>query len=218
MAVTTAEPVSGITRREFLYYIWGASISLYLAQMGGLIIWFAIPRIKEGTFGGIIRVEAASLPEKNGEPFNNAAGRFWLVNLDTTIDQGEERMHSASDENNDIVGVQALYKVCTHLGCIYAWNAATNRFECPCHGSKYRLDGRRIQDPAPRNLDLFPVEAVDIDDNRIGISAIDGDTGIVQPLLLAEAELANVAAFKVDTGQRVDGQTRTLLKDLTGSP
>ena len=54
-----------------------------------------------------------------------------------------------------ISGVAAIYKVCTHLGCIYKWNDASNRFECPCHGSKYRLDGRRIQSPAPVDLDRF---------------------------------------------------------------
>lgn len=211
-----AQPVSGISRREFLYYIWGASIALYLAEFAGLIIWFAIPRIPEGTFGGIIRVDATRLPDINAAPLNEATGRFWLVNLDTTNSQGEERMYQASDESQEIVGITALYKVCTHLGCIYAWNPATNRFECPCHGSKYRLDGRRIQSPAPRDLDRFPLEAVDVDDNTIASSEIVN--GVVQPLNIPSAELANVASFKVDTGQRVDGTVETLLNDLTGGP
>ncbi len=38
-------------------------------------------------------------------------------------------------------GLVALYKVCVHLGCLYAWVDSTVRFECPCHGSKYQEDG-----------------------------------------------------------------------------
>lgn len=212
----TAQPVSGISRREFLYYIWGASIALYLAEFVGLIIWFAIPRIQEGTFGGIIRIDATRLPEVNAPPLNEAAGRFWLVNLDTTASQGQERMYQASDEPEETIGIAAIYKVCTHLGCIYAWNSATDRFECPCHGSKYRLDGRRIQSPAPRNLDRFPLEAVNANDETVAISEIVN--GVVQPLPIPAADLATVTEFKVDTGQRVDGITETLLSDLSGGP
>lgn len=224
MTATTAEPVSGISRREFLYYIWGASIALYLAEVGGLIIWFAIPRIKEGTFGGTIRVEASRLPAVNAEPLNEAVGRFWLVNLDTTNSDGHERMYQANDESAPIKGVAAIYKVCTHLGCIYSWNSATNRFECPCHGSKYRLDGRRIQDPAPRSLDRFPVSALAADGsvvtdsagNRL-ISSTD-DNGAITPLLISEADAANVAQYAIDTGTRVSGPVLTLLRDVTSSP
>lgn len=209
----TVEQANGITRREFLYYIWGASIALYLGQFGGIVIWFALPRIKEGTFGGIFPVDANRLPKPNDPPYDEAQGRFWLANVDST-EADNPRMYKAVDEG-DNTGVLAIYKVCTHLGCIYAWNNDTNRFECPCHGSKYRLDGRRIQDPAPRNLDRFPVVAVDADDAQIKASAVS-DSGEVLPLTLTADELSRVARFRVDTGTRTDGLALTLLRDLTG--
>ena len=224
MAVNTAEPVSGISRREFLYYIWGASIALYLAEVGGLMIWFAIPRIKEGTFGGVIRVDANRLPGVNAAPLNEANGRFWLVNLDSESPDGRERMYRAGDETATIKGVVALYKVCTHLGCIYPWNAATNRFECPCHGSKYRLDGRRIEAPAPRDLDRFPVTAYDADGNIVTDSAGNrlvsppGANGGVGPLVIPDDVRPRVAQFAVDTGSRTDGLVFPLLKDVTSGP
>jgi cytochrome b6-f complex iron-sulfur subunit len=146
---------AGISRREFLYYIWGASLALFTAQMGGLLVWFLIPRFREGEFGGRFILPIDVLPEVNAPPENFPGGRFWLVNLDSTTDQGQERMYLAPDEEEPIRGVAAIYKVCTHLGCIYAWVSANNRFECPCHGSKYRLDGRRVESPAPRTLDRF---------------------------------------------------------------
>lgn len=53
-----------------------------------------------------------------------------------------------------------LSAVCTHTGCI------VNRVEgatlvCPCHGSRYGLDGAVQQGPAPRALDSRPVSVVD---------------------------------------------------------
>jgi Rieske Fe-S protein len=37
---------------------------------------------------------------------------------------------------------------CTHLGCSIALNAGAKRFECPCHGSMFALNGNVIQGPA----------------------------------------------------------------------
>ena len=47
--------------------------------------------------------------------------------------------------------------VCTHLGCLYKWAQSNNRFECPCHGSKFSREGFYIEGPAPRSLDTFLV-------------------------------------------------------------
>lgn len=46
---------------------------------------------------------------------------------------------------------------CTHLGCAFAWNTENHRFECPCHGGKFDLDGNRIEGPPPRPLDRYEV-------------------------------------------------------------
>src|SRR6185436_5567794 len=40
-----------MTRREFLYYIWAASMALFMAETGGAILWFAYPRFRVGEFG-----------------------------------------------------------------------------------------------------------------------------------------------------------------------
>lgn len=45
---------------------------------------------------------------------------------------------------------------CTHLGCGYTWNPAEQRFECPCHLSKFSVSGEVLGGPAPRPLDRLP--------------------------------------------------------------
>jgi cytochrome b6-f complex iron-sulfur subunit len=47
-----------------------------------------------------------------------------------------------------------LNAVCTHLGCVVPWSAASNKFMCPCHGSQYSPDGAVVRGPAPLPLAL----------------------------------------------------------------
>ncbi len=51
--------------------------------------------------------------------------------------------------------VTAFSPICPHLGCEFNWNAQTNHFECPCHGSVYAVNGKVLGGPAPRPLDTL---------------------------------------------------------------
>jgi cytochrome b6-f complex iron-sulfur subunit len=61
-AAAPSPSVSPMTRREFLYYIWGASMALLLAEAGGAAIWLALPRFKAGEFGGAFTLDVSQIP------------------------------------------------------------------------------------------------------------------------------------------------------------
>ena len=56
-----------------------------------------------------------------------------------------------------LTGFYAVSAVCTHLGCVTQWKPEANRIACPCHGSKFQPDGKKIEGPAPRPLPHYSI-------------------------------------------------------------
>jgi glycine/D-amino acid oxidase-like deaminating enzyme/nitrite reductase/ring-hydroxylating ferredoxin subunit len=63
---------------------------------------------------------------------------------------GHHRLAVYRDDDGNLHGVSAR---CTHLGCMVAVNAADRAWECPCHGSRFDVDGKVIQGPATKPLE-----------------------------------------------------------------
>jgi cytochrome b6-f complex iron-sulfur subunit len=178
-AAIPAKKEDAISRREFLNFAWLASLGFLTVSMGGMTFLFAMPRFKEGEFGGTVTVgKTGELPPPGSEPVNYPKVKVWLSNTDE--------------------GVVALYKVCTHLGCLYNWNSQENKFICPCHGSEFENNGDFIRGPAPRSLDRFAVQL--LDSNGQVIAETDLDSGAPLPL----PGDPNVTV-RVDTGRRITG-------------
>lgn len=204
-AIQTPSHTNGspMTRREFLYYIWLASIALFGTQAGAALLWFAYPRFKPGQFGGQFHIELDQIPPPDADkPTPFSGGRFWLVNAGEKI---------ASDPRTPpgyqtASGVVAFYQVCVHLGCLYAWVPTNDRYECPCHGSKFLPNGIRVDGPARRNLDRFVIQAVDAG-GAVLAEAKTGDVNSDPTVGLPIQIPTGTAALIVDTGRRILGES-----------
>ena len=194
-------PPQLLTRREFLYYLWAASLALFSAESGGALLWYALPRFKPGEFGGRFTIPIDQLPKPDSPPVPYFQGQFWLVNAGpkTVADSRHPPGYAPRP------GLLAIYKVCVHLGCLYQWKDVNDRFECPCHGSKYLKDGTRIRHPAARDLDKFLIEVVDANGAVLAATVMgeaDGDPDVGQSIVVP----AGAVALIVDTGKRVRGR------------
>ena len=54
------------------------------------------------------------------------------------------------DEEGGLHGVSLR---CTHLGCLLRFNGAERSWDCPCHGSRFDVDGNVLEGPATSPLE-----------------------------------------------------------------
>ena len=78
-------------------------------------------------------------------------------------------------------GFYALQATCTHLGCLTAWKPELGIIACPCHGSKFKRDGAKIEGPAPKPLPWL----------RMWLSD-EGDLMVDRAALLSSRQLVKV--------------------------
>jgi cytochrome b6-f complex iron-sulfur subunit len=155
-----------MTRREFLYYIWAASAALLTVESAVGLAWFLsasrdIPR-KET----LLHIDLSEIPQAGSPPIHRDK-RLWFTNT--------------------LKGFYVLNDLCTHRHCAPKWVPTNSRFECPCHGSKFKADGTYIEGPAPRNLDSFRIVVTTPNGQRVtpiggGPVDISGATEIVVDL------------------------------------
>lgn len=66
--------------------------------------------------------------------------------------------------NGDLI---ALDDRCPHLGCRQKWNADLKRYQCPCHGSEFDIDGNVLSGPAAKAMPRLTIDRRDKDKIRL---------------------------------------------------
>jgi glycine/D-amino acid oxidase-like deaminating enzyme/nitrite reductase/ring-hydroxylating ferredoxin subunit len=64
--------------------------------------------------------------------------------------------------HRDVAGrLHAVSAVCTHEGCLVRFNRAQVSWDCPCHGSRFSVDGEVLSGPAVDDLPVLDSPAAD---------------------------------------------------------
>lgn len=130
MSEPEEKPDALLTRRRFCQAAGVTACSVAAAGAGVLSVEFLHPRV---LFEPPTRV---SLGPPDG------------VGVGTVITSEPHRLFVIRQKD----GFRALSSVCTHLGCITRYQPDDGVIACPCHGSRFSLDGEVIAGPAPLPL------------------------------------------------------------------
>jgi cytochrome b6-f complex iron-sulfur subunit len=118
-----------LKRRDFLGLaaVWSAVVAMGAALAGVM----RLP--KPAVLPGPLRIYKLGDPAQYpvGSATRLEAGGFFLFREDR--------------------GFHAISSVCTHLGCVVAHTEGEG-FACPCHGSRFSMDGSVVGGPAPAGL------------------------------------------------------------------
>ncbi len=139
------------SRRDFLGMAFGA-----VSAIGGI---FALGAMK-ATWDPLPSVMAAGFttvdlsPMKPGE-FRTVTWRgkpIFIIRKDGTD------LKKCDKTDVKVGGGDYLVRIglCTHLGCIPAWEADKKKFKCACHGGEFDACGTNIFGPPPRPFDIPP--------------------------------------------------------------
>ncbi len=120
-------------RRDFLRQLGFGSMVAALGSLVGIFGRFLIPNVVTPKAG----------PVEIGRPEEYRLGTVTYIET--------ARAYVGHDDH----GFYALAAVCTHLGCTP--RLAGGQFECPCHGSRFDLNGTVLAGPAKRPLDRLTV-------------------------------------------------------------
>ena len=152
-----------MNRRRFYivltYALW-AAMSLAMAVTGLIYLLFPPKPRKEDEW--VEAAELASLPQGVPEEvlFPRSRVDGWKVAVEKT------RAWLVRKPDGQVV---AFAPQCTHLGCAYHWDVRAGNFLCPCHSSRFSIDGNVLGGPAPRPLDQY---AVKIEAGKVSLGSV----------------------------------------------
>lgn len=91
---------------------------------------------------------------------NFVSGKLKPVQDELTVNPGEAIVadvqgHRAGVYKDSENQLHIVDTTCTHLGCEVQWNDAEHSWDCPCHGSRFTIDGKILEGPAMQELETL---------------------------------------------------------------
>ncbi len=75
------------------------------------------------------------------------------------INYGGKKLGVYKDKDGKLF---AVTPVCPHMGCELAFNSEEKSWDCPCHGSRFDIHGKCLDNPANRNLGVYSINSDEI--------------------------------------------------------
>ncbi len=160
-----------MSRRQLLNFLTGAVVASTAAGAFYPVAKYFIPPAEGGEGGAILAKDILGNAIPASQILASPPGtRALVAGL-----AGEPTYLTVKEDGS--LDKMGIVDNCTHLGCTFPWNELDQQFQCPCHGSRYSVDGSVVRGPAPLPLKLVQVA---VKENEIWIAPwteIDPRTG-----------------------------------------
>ncbi len=128
------------TRRRFLRWLGGLTVVSTAAMVLTPVVAFLVP-------------------SRNGRA---SGGGKTLVGTTADIPAGAGKVVALGSKPAIVIntpqGIKAYSAICTHLGCVVAWNDMIGVIQCPCHDGHFDpATGAVVSGPPPAPLPPIPV-------------------------------------------------------------
>ncbi len=144
-----------VSRRTFITWYMAALITAITAAVVAPLLIFVWPPAPPGTKQGSITVK---LKQAFSKVADDTAVQFpappnaAFIMADGGGDNAKGDVAFAGYYVK-AAGKEYVFAInCSHLGCSIGFNPGAKRFECPCHGSRFNLDGSVQKGPAQAPL------------------------------------------------------------------
>ena len=162
---TEAEPTRGarapgrtVTRRNFIvWYLGGLLTATVVAIVLPILVYIYPPAGKNQKKDLTVGLDIPLNQIQNGQASRfDAPKDTGFVMKTGGGDNAPGKIAFSGYAVKDLTGKLNVFAVnCPHLGCSVQLNADAKRFQCPCHGSQFNLDGGVIHGPAAFPLSLL---------------------------------------------------------------
>ena len=170
---TTGEP----TRRSFLYRAFTATIAAVVGLFPAIagVLFFFDPLRRKNATGGFIKVGQLDAVPDDGTPVRctvivNRIEDAWTTYLNMAIGA----VYVRKDAQKKVV---AFNVTCPHLGCAVDYMPGRKEYLCPCHDSAFTVDGTRLNQTPPRDMDTLEVDAEKLKIGEVWVKYQDFRTG-----------------------------------------
>jgi Rieske Fe-S protein len=132
-----------MSRRGMVDWLLGTSLGAFL-----LSVFYPIARYLVPPAAAEPSVASVTVPIKASEVKTNTGHIFKFGNRPAIL------IRTARGD------LRAFSAICTHLNCTVQYRPDLAHIWCACHNGHYDLNGRNIQGPPPRPLDMFVVNVL----------------------------------------------------------
>ncbi len=144
-----------VSRRTFLtWYMAGLMTATLVAGLAPILVYIWPPPIAGEKLGDVTVTPGAPLTSlQNGDAVSfNAPQNSSFFELDGggANSRGGRTYGGFAAMSGGMIRFLGI--TCSHLGCSVVFNKDGKRFDCPCHGSRYDLEGKVLRGPA-----LYPL-------------------------------------------------------------